>query len=53
VSNYALDLIERDLALPSTSEWLARLELREPVPLDTASLIGMDRKQREAELANR
>jgi hypothetical protein len=31
LSEYLLYLIERDLALPTTREWLDRLESREPV----------------------
>ncbi|HEY7932789.1 MAG TPA: hypothetical protein VID48_03100 [Solirubrobacteraceae bacterium] len=31
LSEYVLDVLERDLAVPSTREWLARLERDEPV----------------------
>jgi plasmid stability protein len=32
LSEYALDVLERDLALPTTREWLERLREDEPVP---------------------
>jgi hypothetical protein len=51
LGDYVLDLIERDLALPSRREWEARLGSRRPVDVDTAEAVERGRAERDAELA--
>jgi antitoxin FitA len=51
LSEYVLELIERDLALPSPREWVDRLATREPVEVNAADAIDRSRRERDAELA--
>jgi plasmid stability protein len=39
LADYVLDLIRRDLGLPSRREWLERLATREPVRLDPDAVV--------------
>jgi plasmid stability protein len=39
LADYVLDLIRRDLGLPSRREWLERLATREPVGLDRDAVV--------------
>jgi antitoxin FitA len=39
LADYVLDLIRRDLGLPSRREWLERLATREPVHLDPDAVV--------------
>lgn len=42
LSEYALNVLERDLAVPSTSEWLERLKQDEPVQgITSADIVGL------------
>jgi plasmid stability protein len=54
MSEYALDVLERDLALPTTREWLERLREDEPVPGITSgeivSLIHEGRAERDEQI---
>lgn len=51
IGNYVLQVIERDLALPSRREWFERLHAREPVEgIDAAELIREGRREREEQL---
>jgi plasmid stability protein len=51
VSDYILDLLRRDLALPSRREWVARLEQRRPVErVDSAAVLEGVRNTRDDEL---
>ena len=50
VSDYVLDLLQRDLVLPSRREWLAHLASRQPVEVDAATLVDAVRAERENEL---
>lgn len=50
LSEYVLDALERDLALPSRREWLARLATRAPVEADVTAAIDRSRDERDAEL---
>jgi plasmid stability protein len=54
LSEYTLRVLERDLALPSTREWLRRLEQDEPVAgitsEDIASSIREARAERDEQL---
>jgi hypothetical protein len=38
LADYVLDLIRRDLGLPSRREWLERLATREPVDLEPGAV---------------
>jgi plasmid stability protein len=40
LADYVLDLIRRDLGLPSRREWLERLATREPVDIDRDTVVG-------------
>lgn len=51
VSDYVLDLLQRDLAVPSRREWLAGLATREPVTVDAVTALDAVRAEREDELA--
>jgi hypothetical protein len=54
LADYVLDLIRRDLALPSRREWLERLATREPVNLPPGAAVEAlhaERAEREAQLA--
>jgi antitoxin FitA len=54
MADYVLDLIRRDLGLPSRREWLERLATREPVnipPGVIADHIRAARAEREAQIA--
>ncbi|CAN5466167.1 hypothetical protein BH10ACT11_BH10ACT11_06490 [soil metagenome] len=52
LSEYVLELLERDLALPSRSAWSARVAGRTPVEgIDAASAVAEGRSDRDAELA--
>jgi plasmid stability protein len=54
LSEYALDVLERDLALPTTREWLERLKEDEPVTGITSerivSLIHEGRAERDEQI---
>lgn len=50
VSDYVLDLIQRDLALPSRREWLDRLASREAVDVRTVEALDAARAERDDEL---
>jgi hypothetical protein len=41
MADYLLDLIRRDLRLPSRREWLERLATREPVVVDASALVEL------------
>jgi antitoxin FitA len=54
LADYVLDLIRRDLGLPSRREWLERLAASEPVDLPpgaVAQALHDARAEREAQLA--
>jgi hypothetical protein len=54
MADYVLDLIRRDLGLPSRQEWFERLATREPVnlrPGEAAEMIRAERAEREAQIA--
>jgi plasmid stability protein len=47
VGEYVLDTLRRDLAVPSRSQWLARVATREPVDgPDTTDVIDRTRAER-------
>jgi hypothetical protein len=53
MADYVLDLIRRDLGLPSRREWLERLATREPVNLGPDAVVEAlhhARAEREAQL---
>jgi len=53
LADYVLDLIRRDLGLPSRREWFERLATREPVnipPGVIADMIRAERAEREAQI---
>lgn len=56
LSDYVRKLIELDLALPTTDEWLERVGKREPVtgvgPGEIATLIAEGRSERDAQIRN-
>jgi hypothetical protein len=54
MADYVLDLIRRDLGLPSRREWFERLATREPVnlrPGAAAEALHAERAEREAQIA--
>jgi antitoxin FitA len=54
LADYVLDLIRRDLGLPSRREWFERLATREPVnipPGVSADMIRAERAEREARIS--
>jgi antitoxin FitA len=54
LADYVLDLIRRDLGLPSRREWFDRLATREPVNLPpgaAAEALHAERAEREARIA--
>jgi hypothetical protein len=54
LADYVLDLIRRDLGIPSRREWFERLATREPVnlrPGEAAEALHAARAEREAQLA--
>ena len=54
LADYVLDLIRRDLGLPSRREWFERLATRQPVnlrPGEAAEALHAARAEREAQLA--
>jgi plasmid stability protein len=54
LADYVLDLIRRDLGLPSRREWFERLATREPVnlrPGEAAEALHAARAERDAQLA--
>ena len=54
LADYVLDLIRRDLGIPSRREWFERLATREPVNLrlgEAAEALHAARAEREAQLA--
>jgi plasmid stability protein len=54
LADYVLDLIRRDLGVPSRREWFERLATREPVKLrpgEAAEMIRAERAEREAQIA--
>ena len=54
LADYVLDLIRRDLGVPSRREWFERLATREPVDLrpgEAAEIIRAERAEREAQIA--
>jgi antitoxin FitA len=51
LADYVLDLIRRDLGLPSRREWLERLATREPVRnVDVVAALDAARAEREAHI---
>jgi hypothetical protein len=52
LADYVLDLIRRDLGLPSRREWLERLATREPVmgDFDVAEELRAARAERDAQI---
>jgi antitoxin FitA len=53
LADYVLDLIRRDLGLPSRREWFERLATRKPVKLrpgEAAEMIRAERDEREAQI---
>lgn len=52
MSDYVIDLLRRDLALPSQREWFARLEQRDRVPTGEGIVAALEavREEREEEL---
>jgi hypothetical protein len=56
LSDYVRRLIELDLALPTTEEWLERVRGREPVtgvgPGEVAALIAEGRRERDEQIRN-
>lgn len=50
VSDYVLDLIQRDLAIPSRREWLERLARRQPVDVNAEKVLERARADRDTEL---
>jgi antitoxin FitA len=53
MADYVLDLIRRDLGLPSRREWLERLATREPVDLgpdDVVEALHAARAERDAQI---
>lgn len=54
VSDYVLDLIRRDLEVPTIRAWLARLGHREPVePFDSAEAVREMRAEWDRDLAEK
>ena len=54
MADYVLDLIRRDLRLPSRRKWLERLATREPVDLgpdDVVEALHHARAERDAQIA--
>jgi hypothetical protein len=54
MADYVLDLIRRDLGLPSRREWLERLATREPVNLPPGAVVEAlhhARAERDAHIA--
>jgi antitoxin FitA len=54
MADYVLDLIRRDLGLPSRRAWLERLATREPVnlgPDDVVEALHHARAERDAQIA--
>jgi antitoxin FitA len=51
VSAYVLDLLRRDLALPSRQEWMARLATRQPVEVEAGVVLEAISADRRDELA--
>ena len=54
LADYVLDLIRRDLGLPSRREWLERLATREPVnlgPDDVVKALHDARAERDEQIA--
>lgn len=49
VSDYVLDLLQRDLSVPSRREWLARLQTREKVDVPVVPQLDATRGERETE----
>jgi hypothetical protein len=53
MADYVLDLIRRDLGLPSRREWLERLATREPVDIEPGAIaedIRAARAERDAQI---
>jgi hypothetical protein len=53
LADYVLDLIRRDLGLPSRREWLERLATREPVDLEPGAIaeaLHAAREERAAQI---
>jgi hypothetical protein len=50
VSAYILDLIRRDLAVPSRRQWAARVQSRQPVDVPAVAVVEVVRAEREDEL---
>jgi antitoxin FitA len=51
ISGYVLDLLRRDLSLPSRREWLARLESRHPVEVEAVATLDDVRTEHELDLS--
>jgi plasmid stability protein len=50
ISDYILDLIRRDLLLPSRRQWLDRLAARRPIDVDVITALHRARSERTGEL---
>jgi plasmid stability protein len=50
VTDYVIDVLRRDLALPSQRAWLAELETRTSIEVDAAAAVHAARDEREADL---
>lgn len=51
VSDYILDLIRRDLAVPPRRQWVAAVQSREPVDGRAVEVVDAIRAEREDELS--
>jgi plasmid stability protein len=51
ISDYVLELLERDLALPTRREWAERLAARQAVETDAAAAVREGREERDREIA--
>jgi antitoxin FitA len=51
VSDYVLDLLRRDLSLPSRRQWLARVANRQPVDVKAVATLDAVRAEREDEMS--
>ena len=51
VSDYVLDLLRRDLSLPSRRQWFERVQSRQPVDADTVAVLDAVHAERDDELS--
>jgi hypothetical protein len=51
LADYVLDLIRRDLGLPSRREWFERLAAKKPVNIPLGVIADAIRAEREAQIA--